>query len=102
MMLSEYVHRHREWSKKTFGEGLKTIGITKHIEKECEEIRANPKDLYEWIDVMILAIDGYWRHGGRPEVLMEALAAKQHINFGRTWPTNQRDDQPTEHVKEPA
>ena len=98
-MLAEYVHRHREWSERTFGPGLKTIGITKHIEKECQEIRQNPTDLSEWVDVMILAMDGYWRHGGDAARLQNDLDAKQAINFSRRWPTVTRDDKPTEHLR---
>lgn len=102
MMLAEYLDRHIRWSQRTFGKGMKTVGITRHIEKECQEIRDNPADLTEWIDVMILAMDGYWRHGGQPADLFWALVEKQSINFGRTWPASTSDDQPTEHIKEPA
>ena len=102
MMLAEYLQRHIQWSQRTFGSGMKTVGITRHIEKECQEIREDPSDLTEWIDVMILAMDGYWRHGGQPAELFWALVEKQNINFARKWPTDQHDDQPTEHVKESA
>lgn len=95
----DYVRRQMFWSATTFGRGLRTIGVTKHIEKECAEIRAEPSDLEEWIDVMILALDGYWRHGGTAEDLPWRLRAKQDKNFAREWPPIQPEDQPTEHVK---
>lgn len=56
-MLSGYLKSQREWSAKTFGIGLRTVGICKHIRKELLEIEAEPYDLDEWIDVMILAMD---------------------------------------------
>jgi len=32
--------RQREWSERTFGPGKRTGGITAHIAKELDEIRA--------------------------------------------------------------
>lgn len=98
--LAGYLIRQEAWSRRTFGEGKRTIGITKHIEKELAEIREAPDDLTEWIDVMILALDGYWRHGGKPHELMAALTAKQDRNFRRAWPPPQPEDQATEHLHE--
>ncbi len=87
-----------EWSKRTFGNGRRTIGITKHIEKELAEIRDNPEDLSEWIDVIILAMDGYWRHGGTPDTIMRDLLAKQAKNRTRTYPVT-AEDEPSEHLR---
>ncbi len=94
-----YLSAQRAWSHVTFGRGRRTVGITRHIEKECEEIRAKPDDLGEWIDVMILALDGYWRAGGTPNMIEWHLREKQDKNFGRRWPAPQSEDEPTEHVK---
>lgn len=95
-----YVRRQREWSLKTFGEGRRTAGIIKHIQKELKEIEENPSDLTEWVDVIILAIDGFYRHGGKPEELMLVLQLKQDKNFTRTYPFPQTEDEPTEHVRD--
>ena len=65
------------------------------------EIEANPEDLEEWIDVVILALDGYWRHGGEPIDLMWHLQAKQDKNYDRQWPAPGPEDEPTEHVRQP-
>lgn len=97
--LTAYLERQWHWSAKTFGIGRRSEGICKHIEKELAEIRANPDDLDEWIDVIILAMDGYWRHGGKPLDLLPRLQAKQRVNFARTWPEPQPEDQATEHVR---
>lgn len=95
--LAEYLKRQREWSRKTFGPSKRTRGIIQHISKELLEIEAKPEDLSEWIDVVILAMDGYWRHGGTPERFMGDLQAKQDKNFARTWPTPKSEDEAVEH-----
>ncbi len=97
--LADYLHTQARWSRQTFGPGLRTVGITAHIAKELQEIRAEPTDLSEWIDVMILAFDGYIRAGGDPSLLMWELRKKQDINLGRRWPAPQPEDHPTEHLK---
>ena len=97
--LGDYLARQMRWSHATFGPGRRTIGITAHIEKELDEIRAEPHDLEEWLDVVILALDGFWRHGGMPEDLLWRLREKQDKNFARRWPPPQPEDHPTEHIK---
>jgi len=97
--LREVLANQMEWSRRTFGSGRRTIGITKHIEKECAEVRENPEDLSEWIDIMILAMDGYWRAGGTPEMILHAIIAKQAINRERKYPQT-GEDEPSEHVRE--
>lgn len=95
--LDDYLARQIDFSRRTFGEGRRTLGVTAHIGKELDEIRANPDDLSEWIDVMILAMDGYWRHGGTPDTLMRDLQAKQDKNLARKWPKPTSEDVPVEH-----
>ena len=84
--LDVYYDRQIEWSRETFGPGGRTLGILDHIRKELHEIAADPQDLSEWVDVIILAMDGFWRHGGSASDLMPCLVAKQKKNMGRTWP----------------
>lgn len=98
--LVEYIRRHEQWSLKTFGHGVRTKGITSHIRKELLEIEAAPHDVEEWIDVVILALDGAWRAGYGPEQICNALEAKQAKNFLRTYPMPVSDDHPSEHVRE--
>lgn len=59
--IKELLTAQRDWSLKTFGEGQRTEGIVKHIYQELQEIVSNPRDLEEWADVAILAMDGAWR-----------------------------------------
>jgi hypothetical protein len=98
--LADYIKRQEEWSGKTFGHGVRTKGITAHIRKELLEIEAAPKDVEEWIDVVILALDGAWRAGYSPEQICDALDAKQAKNFLRTYPMPISDDHPSEHIRE--
>jgi hypothetical protein len=122
----EYLARHIEWSKDTFGPwdpndaDLKQVvacsssgpvikehaprdeqGVIDHIEKELVEVKKTPKDGYEWIDIIILAIDGYVRSGNDPDELLFNMLWKQKKNMRREW-GDWRDHEPgkaVEHVK---
>ena len=60
--------------------------MIEHIREELEEVQANPFDLYEWVDVLILAFDGAWRAGHEPAEVIAAIKAKQERNEKRVWP----------------
>lgn len=96
---TDYFVRQVEWSLKTFGPAARTKGILEHIRKELGEVESAPYDLMEWIDIMILAMDGYHRHGGDPRKLFELLQRKQTKNFARVWPDwrTRSEDQAIEH-----
>jgi hypothetical protein len=81
-----HIADQRAWSLRTFGPGPRTLGVLDHIGKELDEIRADPTDLGEWVDVIILALDGAWRHGWEPQQIIDAIKAKQAKNEARTWP----------------
>jgi len=97
----EYFRRQITWSYKTFGPLQRTAGIVNHIKKELAEVEADPYDLGEWVDIIILGMDGYWRHGGTAEKLLADLQEKQIVNFNRQWPDWQTlgDDEAIEHVR---
>jgi len=84
--LVEHLGRQREFSAKAFGPHPRLKGVVAHIRKELEEIEAKPLDLAEWVDVVLLALDGAWRAGHGPEAIAAAIAAKQAKNEARTWP----------------
>lgn len=86
MDLIAHIHRQREWSERTFGPGERANGVVAHIRKELAEIEAAPGDLMEWVDVILLAIDGAWRAGYTPEAIAHAIPIKQERNEGRRWP----------------
>jgi hypothetical protein len=100
--LVAHIERQRAWSRRTFGEDNRVEGLCKHIESELGEIRRAPEDLYEWIDVIILAIDGAWRQGYSPKDIAFALGAKQERNEARQWPKPETlsNDAPAFHIKD--
>lgn len=81
-----HLRRQCKFSLRTFGPGERTQGLIDHIIKELDEIESDPTDLSEWIDVVILALDGAWRIGATPEDIVAALVAKQTKNESRNWP----------------
>lgn len=99
--LVTHLKRQTIFSKKVFGPGPRVKGITDHIRKELEEVEAEPTSL-EWIDIVILALDGAWRAGYTPEQIATAIEKKQIKNENRKWPNWKKfgQDQPIEHIKE--
>lgn len=86
MDILAHLKHQREWSERTFGPGQRTAGVVDHIVKELHEIMDAPDDLEEWIDVVILALDGAWRAGYSPQQIVDCWEAKQKKNEGRDWP----------------
>jgi hypothetical protein len=84
--LVTHLERQRLFSRYTFGPGARTAGVIDHIRKELEEIEADPSDIAEWVDVIILAFDGAWRAGWEPADIVAAIVAKQAKNESRVWP----------------
>lgn len=81
-----HLMRQREWSIQTFGPGARAKGIVDHIRLELSEIEADPGDVKEWLDVVVLALDGAWRSGANTQQIIDALVAKQNRNEARAWP----------------
>ena len=96
-MLLDILKEQKEWSQKTFGEGKQTEKICKHIIKELDEVRENPDDLMEWVDVILLSLDGAWRAGYSPIEITQAILEKQHINRDREWV--HKENEPSEHKR---
>lgn len=93
-----YVQQHVAWSRQTFGEGPRPVGLCKHIAKELDEILRDPNDLEEWIDVIILALDGATRQGYRADAILDMLETKQQKNKARVFNVG-GPDEPNEHVR---
>jgi hypothetical protein len=84
-----HIAHQREWSTLTFGPGFRRDGVIDHIRKELVEIEEAYTEagrLSEWVDVIILAIDGAWRCGADPQAILDAIRDKQAINESRVWP----------------
>lgn len=102
MDLVAHIVRQRQWSRETFGPDQHPNAVIDHIRKELIEIEADPSDVREWVDVVLLALDGAWRAGHTPEAICKAIEAKQVKNENRSWPdwrTHPRDTA-FEHIRE--
>lgn len=102
--LIDHIEQQMKWSAETFGpsEVRGPLGPLDHIKKEVGEVEADPHDLEEWIDVIILGIDGAWRSGHSPQEIADMLADKFRRNRSRNWP-DWRGSDPTvaiEHIRE--
>lgn len=97
--LEAHLRRQFDFSLKTFGPTPRTAGVLDHIRKELAEIESDPDDLSEWVDVMILALDGALRRGFTPAEIVAGLEAKQAKNERRKWPDwrTMPDDKAIEH-----
>jgi hypothetical protein len=71
--LVEHLERQRAFSAVVFGPGDRRHGIVDHIRKELQEIEAAPWDTEEWVDVILLALDGAWRTGAESVDIVAAL-----------------------------
>lgn len=99
--LVAHLRRQAEFSEHTFGPGKRLEGVIDHITKELQEVRDSGGALAEWIDVIILALDGAWRSGASPRQIAQALLDKQERNETRTWPDwrTAPQDRAIEHVR---
>lgn len=84
--LIEHLKRQKQFSLETFGPGQRTAGVVDHIRKELVEIEQNPNDPEEWVDVLMLTLDGLWRAGLSAEQIIEQIKRKQEVNEMRDWP----------------
>lgn len=82
----EYLARQLAFSLETFGPGTRLLGVLDHIRKELVEVQAEPLDVEEWADLLILAFDGVLRQGFTPAQVIQAVRAKHRKNELRKWP----------------
>lgn len=100
-LISEY-EKHRAFSLATFGPGPRLNGVLAHLAKEMDEVRKDPTDVDEWIDLMILSLDGAWRNTGLPiHVIVSRFKAKLEKIRRRSYPDWRTvgQDAPIEHVR---
>lgn len=103
LILTHHLARQWSFSQETFGPGIRTEGIVEHITKELVEIMdTNGTDIMEWIDVIILAMDGALRAGFSPQQISDALDEKLTINENRKWPDWRQftNGEAIEHIRE--
>lgn len=101
----DLIRDHGDWSQKTFGkdseliEGFRgTIGAADHLEKEAREIQANPGDIAEHADALLLLLDIVRRAGYSIFDLLKAAEDKMVVNKARKW-NKPVPGKATEHVK---
>lgn len=100
--LVDHIIEQRDWSFATFGPPSRrgSDGVIDHLRKEIEEA-AESRKLEEWIDIILLAIDGACREDYCPLDIVSGLANKLTINQQRQWP-DWRSSEPgkaIEHVR---
>lgn len=103
MDLEQHLLRQMAFSHATFGPGRRTKGVIDHIRKELAEVEASDGSSHEWVDVVILALDGLTRqiaftNAGRVDADAVARAVctlirrKQTRNEERAWPDWRKAD----------
>lgn len=111
--LEQHLKRQMAFSRGTYGPGERRAGVIDHVKKELEEIKA-ATDLREaaeeWVDVVILALDGMTRaltaYGFGwdmiPGVVVDMIEHKQSRNEQRDWPDwrTAPKDRAIEHVRD--
>jgi hypothetical protein len=111
MNLEQHLIRQMVFSRATFGPGERRAGVIDHIRKELHEVEAGNGDPEEWIDVVILALDGLTRalwakYPAMPadviaEQAVHLIRQKQAKNERRNWPDwrTADPDKAIEHVR---
>jgi len=115
MDLKQHLIRQMAFSHATFGPGVRREGVINHIKKELVEVEDAGGSAEEWVDVVILALDGLTRHLAflhsttrrrDPEVVADEackeILYKQALNENRDWPDwrTADEDEPIEHIKD--
>ena len=100
MNLNYAFNNIQTWSNETFGtrEERGPIGPLKHLIKEANEALADPGDIKEYADCVILIIDACWRAGFTPSQMEAAVNLKVEENMLRTYP-KPTGDEISEHVR---
>jgi hypothetical protein len=100
--LIAHIERQQRFSEKAFGPGVRTKAILDHIRKELREIESQPFDLEEWIDGVLLHLDGAWRARYSPAEIAAKLQQKLAKNEQREWPDwrTADPDKAIEHIRE--
>ena len=112
MDLKQHLVRQMVFSRATFGPGARTEGILDHIGKEVEEVRSSSGSAAEWVDLVILSLDGLtrqlWSVGGYrhyadeiADIAVKMIVGKQGRNELRDWPDWRAadPDKAIEHVR---
>lgn len=110
--LEQHLTRQMVFSRATFGPGERMNGVLDHMTKEIKEVRDANGDSAEWVDLVILALDGLTRRlwassdYRKPaheiaETAVRMILGKQSRNELRDWPDWRTSDpeKAIEHVR---
>jgi len=95
----EFIERKMKWSFETFGE-QEVCGVIDHIKDELLEVKENPEAIEEWIDIILLAIDGASRVGFSADDIINELERKLQINTSRRWEGVEKGTSAIKHIKD--
>ncbi len=73
------------WSDATFGYGRSPDGCIAHLAAEVQELRAQPHDLTEYADCMLLLLDAARLAGHTSADLISGCFTKLEICKARKW-----------------
>lgn len=89
------------WTLRLPGPGQRLLGTLDHLRKELAEVEADPGDVEEWCDILLLAMQGALRQGHSAQRLLGALHRKLTVVEGRDYPDwrTADPDKAIEHVR---
>lgn len=107
--LEAHLRRQIAWSRANFGPGTRMTGVIDHIRKELVEVENANGETSEWVDVVILALDGLTRQlvacgadtNRAASMACDIIVGKQTRNEARDWPDwrTASPDKAIEHVR---
>ena len=110
--LEQHLIRQMVFSRATFGPGARTDGVLDHMTKEIAEVRESGCNPDEWVDLVILALDGLTRAVWSENnyqleadtaalISVNRILSKQAKNERRDWPDWRSSDpnKAIEHVR---
>ena len=74
-----------KWSDSVWGENRPPNGTVNHLVEEAAELAENPTDIMEYVDVIMLAVDGLRQAGFDFAEFTDAAIKKLAINKAREW-----------------
>jgi hypothetical protein len=101
--MPDFVELWREqeaFSEATFP-GITPLAVARHLRSEADELIASPTDRLEWVDALLLSIDGARRAGMTCDELLALAFRKIEINRQRQWPAVVDVNESVEHIRNP-
>lgn len=103
LKFKDHLARQIAFSRATFGPGSRTEGVVDHIREELAEVvsaKTHDEKVEEWVDVVILGLDGLTRElvekhkstNAAAEIAVWSILRKQDMNEQREWPNWRTQD----------